>query len=177
MSKSLFLDDSSFNLLMIRKMELADARKVLDIYGKGLETRMATFETTVPSWDSWDNNHHRHSRFVYEENGKIMGWAALSPVSKRSVYAGVAEVSIYVDPELFGRTIGSQLMEKLIISSEENGIWTLYSSIFRENRPSFRLHEKFRFRQIGYREKIAKLDGQWKDTLLLERRSNNSIFS
>lgn len=158
-------------------MKFQDAGAVLAIYGAGLETRLSTFETTIPSWDSWDENHHKHSRFVFEENGKVVGWAALSPVSKRAVYAGVAEVSIYIDPDYFGKKIGSKLMERLIESSENNGIWTLYSSVFPENKATMALHEKFGFRLIGYREKIGKLDGKWRDTMLLERRSNNPLFS
>ena len=137
----------------------------------GLETRNATFETVVPSWQEWDAKHLRHSRFVFEEESKIAGWAALSPFSSREVYKGVAEVSIYVATGLRGKKIGSALMEKIIASSELNGIWTLVSSVFPENEATLKLHAKFGFREIGRRERIAKLDGIWRDTILLERRS------
>lgn len=157
--------------VVIRKMEPSDASMVLSIYEMGLETRMATFETEMPSWNTWDERHLEHSRFVYEENGRILGWIALSPASDREAYKGVAELSVYVDTNETGKSIGSQLMQKAIGSSEENGIWTLFSSVFPENAASIRLHEKHGFRKVGYRERIAKLDGVWRTTVLLERRS------
>jgi L-amino acid N-acyltransferase YncA len=159
---------------MIREMIIPDSIRVLEIYKMGLETRNATFETNVPSWDDWDSDHLNHSRFVYTENEEILGWVALSPVSKRSAYKGVAEVSIYIDTNILGKGIGSQLMEKAIASSEKHGIWTLYSSIFPENTASLKLHEKFKFRIIGTRERIAQTDGKWRDTILLERRSTKT---
>ena len=137
----------------------------------GLETKNATFEISVPSWQEWDSKHLRHSRFVSEEDGIIAGWAALSPFSSREVYKGVAELSIYVATGFRGKKIGSALMEKLITSSELNGIWTLVSSVFPKNEATLKLHAKFGFRVIGRRERIAKLDGIWRDTILLERRS------
>lgn len=156
---------------MIRGMTSQDANRVLEIYKMGLETRNATFETDVPSWADWDAKHHAHSRFVFVEGERVLGWIALAPVSERQVYAGVAEVSVYIDTDARGKGIGSKLMEQVIFSAEAQGIWTLYSSIFPENKATFRLHEKFGFRRIGRREKIAKLDDRWRDTLLLERRS------
>jgi len=156
---------------MIRQMTHQDRLRILEIYKMGLDTRNATFETEVPEWPDWDLHHFKHSRFVYEENGKILGWVALSPVSTRKVYKGVAEISVYIDMETLGKGMGSKLMDRAIISSEENGIWTLYSSIFPENTVTLKLHEKFGFRIIGTREKIAKLDGKWRDTILLEKRS------
>jgi L-amino acid N-acyltransferase YncA len=156
---------------MVRNMLNSDSQKVLEIYRMGLETRNATFETVVPSWQEWDAKHLRHSRFVFEEDSKIAGWAALSPFSSREVYKGVAEVSIYVATGLRGKKIGSALMEKIIASSELNGIWTLVSSVFPENEATLKLHAKFGFREIGRRERIAKLDGIWRDTILLERRN------
>ncbi len=156
---------------VIREMTDQDAPRVLEIYKMGLETRNATFETKVPSWQDWDAKHHYHSRFVFVEDVKILGWIVLAPVSVRKVYAGVAEVSVYIAINAHGKGIGSKLMEKVILSSEKQGIWTLYSSIFPENKATLRLHEKFGFRIIGRREKIAKLDGRWRDTILLERRS------
>src|ERR1035437_215216 len=157
---------------MVREMQQADSQNVLEIYRMGLETRNATFETQVPSWQEWDTKHLPHSRFVFEENGKVTGWAALTPFSAREGYAGVAEVSIYVASGLRGKKIGSNLMEQVIISSELNGIWTLVSSVFPENEATLRLHAKFGFRIIGKRERIARLDGKWRDTILLERRSS-----
>jgi phosphinothricin acetyltransferase len=142
----------------------------------GIETLNATFETEVPSWEDWDSKHLLHSRFVYIENDIVLGWAALSSVSVRQVYKGVAEISIYIDTDFNGRGIGSQLMEKVIQSSEENGIWTLNSSVFPENIATLKLHEKFGFRIIGFKEKVATLDGKWRNTVLLERRSKNQKF-
>jgi len=157
---------------MVRIMRHSDSQKVLEIYRMGLETRNATFETVVPSWQEWDSKHLRHSRFVSEEDGIVTGWAALSPFSSREVYKGVAELSIYVSTIFRGKKTGSALMEKIIASSELNGIWTLVSSVFPENEATLRLHEKFGFRVIGRRERIARLDGNWRDTILLERRSS-----
>lgn len=152
-------------------MSYTDSSRVLDIYRMGTETRNATFETSVPSWNIWDSKHLKHSRFVYEENGTVLGWVALSPISTRDVYRGVAEVSIYIDLNYANQGIGSMLMDIAIKSSEENGIWTLQSSVFPENAATLKLHEKFGFRIIGKRERIASLDGIWRDTVLLERRS------
>jgi L-amino acid N-acyltransferase YncA len=156
---------------MIREMTPNDNSRVLDIYKMGLATRSATFETEVPYWKDWDAKHLRHSRFVFVENGNVLGWAALSPVSARKAYNGVAELSIYIDENHLGKGIGSMLMEKIIISSEEHRLWTLFSSIFPENKATLRLHEKFGFRIIGIREKIAMLEGIWRDTIILERRT------
>jgi L-amino acid N-acyltransferase YncA len=157
---------------MVRGMLQCDSESVLEIYRMGLESRNATFETTVPSWKDWDSRHIHHSRFVFVENGIVAGWAALSPFSSREVYRGVAELSIYVATLFQKKKIGTQLMEKIIVSSEQNGIWTLVSSVFPENEATLRLHKKFDFRIIGKREKIARLDGKWRDTILLERRSS-----
>jgi L-amino acid N-acyltransferase YncA len=156
---------------MVRVMKYTDARYVLEIYRFGLETRNATFETSVPDWNKWDSRHLPHSRFVFERDGFILGWAALSPVSGRAAYKGVAELSIYTDTQYLGQGIGSELMKEIIRSSEENGIWTLFSSVFPENIATLKLHDKFGFRVIGKRERIAQLDGIWRDTLMLERRS------
>ena len=158
---------------MIRKMKAIDADRVLAIYRSGIATRNATFQTQVPSWSEWDQGHHQHSRIVFEDNNKVVGWAALSPVSGRACYAGVAELSIYVDTLLLGQGIGRQLMARIIELSDQNSIWTLQSSVFPENFATIKLHENFGFRKVGIREKIAQLDGQWRDTLILERRSKN----
>ena len=145
---------------------------VAGIYREGIETRQATFETKVPSWDQWDESHHQFARLVLIVDGEIKGWAALSRVSARDVYAGVAEVSVYVRSTSRGRGFGRVLLEALIDEAERNGIWTLQASIFRENEASLHLHSKSAFRIVGYRERIAKLDGIWRDTVLMERRSS-----
>jgi phosphinothricin acetyltransferase len=160
---------------MIREMQQADSFRVLEIYSMGLETKNATFETMVPSWKEWDSKHLSHSRLVFEENEKVEGWAALTPFSAREVYRGVAEVSIYVAKGFRGKKIGLALMDQIIISSEFNGIWTLVSSVFPENEATLRLHKKLGFRIIGKRERIARLDGKWRDTILLERRSSKFV--
>jgi len=157
---------------MVREMLPGDSDSVLEIYRMGLETRNATFETTVPTWNEWDSKHLPHSRFVSVENEKVIGWAALTPFSARKVYRGVAEVSIYIASSFRGKGTGSVLMEIIITSSELNGIWTLVSSVFPENEATLKLHAKFGFRIIGKRERIAQLDGKWRDTILLERRSS-----
>lgn len=146
--------------------------EVAEIYRLGLLTRNATFETEVPPFEIWDQKFHPHLRWVAISAGKVAGWAALMPVSARKVYAGVAEVSIYIHPDFLGQGIGKKLMEHLITESEKAGIWTLYASLFPENTASIRLHESSGFRKIGYREKIAQLDGIWRDTWIYERRSS-----
>jgi L-amino acid N-acyltransferase YncA len=160
---------------MVRDMLYSDSETVLEIYRMGLVTRNATFETTVPSWQEWDSKHLSHSRFVSVTDSIVVGWAALTPFSSREVYRGVAEVSIYVASGSRGKSTGSDLMDRIIHSSELNGIWTLVSSVFPENEATLRLHEKFGFRIIGKRERIAKLDGKWRDTILLERRSTKFV--
>lgn len=161
---------------MIRPMTILHSTRVLEIYKQGMDTRNATFETAVPSWMDWDHKHLTHSRFVYTDNEKVLGWAALSAVSARPAYKGVAEISIYIDTDFRAKGIGSQLMEAAIQSSEEHGIWTLNSSVFPENLATLKLHEKFGFRIIGIKEKVARLDGKWRNTVLLERRSRNPKF-
>ncbi|MCP9200632.1 GNAT family N-acetyltransferase [Gramella sp. GC03-9] len=156
---------------MIRFITDENALQVLEIYSYGLQSRNATFETRVPGWKDWNEKFHTHSRLGYFEDDQLLGWAAITPFSKREVYRGVAEVSIYVNPNHSGKGIGSGLMAALISSSEENGIWTLFSSVFPENQATIRLHEKYGFQLLGRRNKIAKLDGIWRDTLIFERRS------
>ena len=156
----------TFGLLEPRHWE-----PVKEIYRLGLLTRNATFETQVPDFETWDKKYHGHLRWVAFWNDTVVGWAGLLPVSARKVYEGVAEVSIYIHPEHSGKGIGKQLMGYLIDESEKAGIWTLYSSIFPENHASIRLHQVAGFREIGYREKIAQLDGKWRNTVLFERRS------
>lgn len=156
---------------MIRKIKKSAAQFVLNIYQKGLKTNNASFETHAPSWNEWNKRFLPFCRFVYEESGMLLGWIALTPVTVRECYAGVAELSIYVDLDYFGKGIGSKLLEFLIRESEKHGIWTLQATVFPENEVTLKLHEKFGFRKIGYHEKIAKHFGKWRDTIILERRS------
>jgi phosphinothricin acetyltransferase len=155
----------------IRQYRSTDWNKVREIYEQGLLTRNATFETQTPEYDSWIKKFHSHLLWVAVDDNDVIGWAGLQPVSLRKVYEGVVEVTIYVHKAATGKGIGTALMKHLIQESERNGIWTLYASIFPENTASIRLHTNHGFREIGYREKIAKLDGQWRDTVLFERRS------
>lgn len=146
---------------------------VCAIYEQGLATGNATFTTTAPTWDEWDASHLAHCRLVAGATlgGPVLGWAALSPVSSRCVYGGVAEVSLYVATAACGQGVGRQLLAGLVAESEQNDLWTLQAGIFPENVASVRLHQSAGFRQVGRRERIGQLRGQWRDTLLLERRS------
>jgi L-amino acid N-acyltransferase YncA len=157
--------------LKIRDLRPGDWPEVAVIYEAGVATRNATFETAVPTWEEWDAGHLPGSRLVAVEGGAVVGWAALSPVSARRCYAGVAEDSVYVAPGRQGRGVGRALLEELVARSEAEGIWTLQTSIFPENRASLALHLRCGFRVVGVRERIAELDGAWRDTLLLERRA------
>jgi len=142
------------------------------IYEEGIATGQATFTTEAPTWDEWDQGHMRHSRLVAcNQVGQVLGWAALSPVSGRCVYGGVMEVSVYVAAAARGQGVGRQLLTALLTESEANSIWTLQAGIFPENTASVRLHEALGFRVVGRRERIGKMAGLWRDTLLLERRS------
>lgn len=152
----------------LKKMESYDWPAVKEIYLQGIATGLATFQTTAPSWEEWDQSHLKHSRFIAQINNQAVGWAALSSVSSRCVYAGV---SIYVHEAYRGRRVGAFLMEALVTSSEKQGLWTLQAGVFPENNASIRLHEKFGFRQMGVREKIGKQGDIWRDTVILERRS------
>jgi L-amino acid N-acyltransferase YncA len=144
---------------------------VKTIYEQGIATGNATFETAAPSWQNWDNNHIKTCRLIITENDEVQGWAALTAVSGRCVYAGVAEVSVYIATNAQGKNFGNLLLQQLIILSEENNIWTLQSGIFPENLASIALHKKNGFRMVGYREKIGKMAGIWRNNLILERRS------
>jgi L-amino acid N-acyltransferase YncA len=142
------------------------------IYEAGMATGQATFTTEAPSWAAWDAGHLPHCRLVaITAGGQLLGWAALSPVSSRCVYAGVAEVSIYIAAEARGQGVGRQLLAALVAASEQHGLWTLQAGIFPENAASLALHAGQGFRTVGRRERIGQLRGQWHDTLLLERRS------
>ena len=141
------------------------------IYLEGIATGNATFEMTAPGWEKWDAGHLPSGRFVARSKGAVLGWAALSPVSSRCVYAGVAEVSIYIAEHARGRGIGRQLMSRLIADSEAQGIWTLQAGIFPENAASIALHQRAGFRVLGQRERPGQLNGRWRDVVLMERRS------
>ena len=158
----------------IAHMKEGDWSAVSRIYREGIETGLATFEQEVPAWDYWDQQHIDSCRFVAKEGKKIVGWAALSAVSSRCVYGGVAEVSVYVAAEARGNRIGERLLNQLILESEKQGYWTLQSGIFPENVASIRMHEKLGFRKIGFRERIGQLKGVWKDNILMEKRSKNT---
>lgn len=157
--------------LFIRKMEQKDLLEVLKIYQEGINTGMATFETNVPSEQVWNEKHHATLRFVAEEPNKVVGWIAISPVSTRTVYSGVGEVSVYILSDSKGKGIASKLFEILIEESEKAGFWTLQSSIFAINTSSIQLHKKMGFRIVGTREKIAQLHGKWHDTVIMEKRN------
>lgn len=153
-------------------MRPKDWSAVKAIYLEGIATGHATFETEAPSWESWDRSHLSFARLITREEDSVSGWAALSPVSTRKAYAGVAEVSVYVAAVHRGQGIGRALLEKLITESEENGIRTLQAVVFPENEATIALHKRCGFREVGRRERISKLNGVWRDTVLLERRSS-----
>ncbi|MEL7648447.1 MAG: N-acetyltransferase family protein [Sedimentibacter sp.] len=156
----------------VEAMKESDWPQVAEIYTEGIMTKIATFQSAAPSWEEWDKGHSESCRLVARVGDTILGWAALSPVSSRCVYAGVAEVSIYIDKQYRGQKVGTALLEKLIEISEENGYWTLQSGIIKENTSSLNLHRKCGFREIGYRERLGKMDnGKWHDVVLVERRS------
>jgi L-amino acid N-acyltransferase YncA len=157
---------------LVNELQTSDWPVVREIYLQGLATGQATFETQAPEFTDWDNNHLPFGRIGAFSNERLLGWAALSRVSKRSVYKGVAEVSVYVATDARGNGVGRALLRALITESERNGIWTLQASIFPENLASLGLHESLGFRRIGYRERISKLNGVWRDTVILERRSS-----
>ena len=156
---------------VIDRMRASDWEQVRAIYVEGIRTGDATFETEAPSWERWDDAHLPFARLVVRDGEEVLGWASLSPVSKREVYRGVAELTVYVAEAARGRGIGRALLEALIDESERNGIWTLQASIFPENTASVALHRRCGFREVGRRERIAQLHGVWRDTLLFERRS------
>jgi phosphinothricin acetyltransferase len=158
--------------LIFRELKETDWKSVSRIYQEGLDTGHATFETSIPSWQDWNSGHIKECRIIAEIDNTVVGWTALSPVSSRCVYEGVAEVSVYISPKYSRQKIGSKLLKRLIEESETNGIWTLQAGIFPENKGSIIIHERLGFRKVGYREKIGKMNGVWRDNLLLERRSD-----
>ena len=157
--------------LAVAKMLPGHWPEVRAVYEEGLATGDATFETEAPEWERWDASHLRACRLVALTGGRVAGWAALSPVSARKVYAGVAEVSVYVGADFRGRGVGRALLSALVRESESEGIWTLQAGIFPENVASVELHKACGFREVGRRERVGKLRGRWRDTVLLERRS------
>lgn len=146
------------------------------IYLEGIADGHATFETAAPEWEQWDAGHLEDGRLVAECDGSTVAWAALSPVSRRAAYRGVAEVSIYVARAFRGRGVGSMLLRSVVENAESAGIWTLQASVFPENEATLRLHASAGFRHVGVREKIGQLHGVWRDTVLLERRSTRVGF-
>ena len=144
---------------------------VAAIYAAGIATRNATFETEVPSWQDWDVAHLREHRLVAVEDDRMVGWAALTGYSDRCCYAGVADLSVYVDPAAQGRGVGRALLERLAADADAAGIWTLQAGVFPENAASLALHRRCGFRVVGTRERIARLDAAWRDVVLLERRA------
>jgi phosphinothricin acetyltransferase len=156
---------------VIEPMAAGDWEQVRVIYEDGIRSGDATFETSAPSWEQWDQAHLPFCRLVARSHDAVVGWAALTPVSARKAYAGVAEASIYVSEKAQGRGIGTALQEELSRQSEAHGIWTLQAVVFAENTASLALLKKAGFREVGRRERIGKLDGRWRDTILLERRS------
>lgn len=153
-----------------------DWDRVSGIYLQGIETNLATFQTEIPTYESWDSGHLKEFRFVVEDYNGVIGWVALSPISSRCVYKGVAEVSIYIDREAQRQGIGKLLLDYICCYSEKNGIWTLQSGIMQNNIASIKLHETCGFRMVGYRENIAKdRFGNWRNTDLMERRSKEFV--
>jgi L-amino acid N-acyltransferase YncA len=160
--------------LTIREMKQEDWNYVAEIYQQGIDTKIATFQTEVPTYEAWDRSHIPTCRLVAEIDGEVVGWAALSPYSSRCVYAGVAEVSIYIKDNHRGKQVGEKLLKALINAAEKEGYWTLQSGILEINKASQALHKKAGFRMVGYREKIARdHDGVWQNTVLMERRSED----
>src|SRR5512138_2169631 len=156
---------------VIDALQAGDWPLVAEIYHQGIATRNATFETTTPTWEHFDASHRPDCRLVARNGAQVLGWAVLSPVSKRAVYSGVAENSIYVAEAARGQGIGKALLRALIDASEQAGIWMLQTGIFPENIPSIKLHQACGFRIVGTRERIGRLHGIWRDVVLLERRS------
>ena len=158
--------------IQIRALSEADWPAVSAIYLEGIATGHATFETEAPAWEAWDATHFPAPRLVAVSDEQVIGWAVLGRISSRAVYAGEAEVSVYVADARRGLGVGRALLQKLITDSEAKGIWTLQANIFPENAASLALHKSCGFREVGRRERIGKMKGGWRDTILLERRSD-----
>jgi L-amino acid N-acyltransferase YncA len=159
--------------ITIEKLRLEHWPWVQRIFAEGIATRNATFETQVPTWEEWDSSHLPEHRLVALRRGEVVGWAAVSPVSDRCVYGGVVENSVYVADNARGQGVGLRLLEELIASTEAAGIWTIQTGIFPENTVSVHLHQRAGFEIVGRRKRLGKLHNEWRDVLLLERRSEN----
>ena len=157
--------------MVIEPLGPGDWPAVRAIYEAGIATGNATFDTTAPDWPAWDAGHLSDHRLVARQDGRVLGWTALAPVSDRCAYVGVAEDSIYVAPDAQGHGIGRALLSAVVASAERGGIWTVQTGIFPENQPSVRLHQACGFRVVGVRERLGQLHGRWRDVLLLKRRS------
>jgi L-amino acid N-acyltransferase YncA len=157
--------------IIVDKMTPKDWQAVRAIYLEGIATGNATFETDVPDWEKWDRDHLQDCRLVARKDGQVVGWAALSPVSGRCVYAGVTSLSVYVAEAVRGQGVGKALLQALIEASEQRGIWTLEAGIFPENAASLSLHTSCGFREVGRRDRIGQMDGVWRDVIFMERRS------
>ena len=156
---------------MIREMSEKDWEQVEKIYLQGIETGIATFNTESSSYEEWNGEHIDRCRFVYVDGEKVVGWAALSPTSSRCVYRGCAEMSVYIDNDYQGRGIGTELVKRLLCEAQKQGYWSILSSVISINLPSIALHKKCGFREIGYRERIAKdRFGNWQNVILFELR-------
>jgi L-amino acid N-acyltransferase YncA len=157
--------------IAVRDLRPDDWQEVARIFGEGIATGNATFETEVPSWEAWNASHLADHRFVAERDGRVCGWIAAAPVSSRCCYAGVAELSVYVGENARGQGVGAELLAAMVESSERAGIWTLQTGVFPENAASLALLGRFGFRAVGTQERIGRLNGVWRDVVLLERRS------
>ena len=156
--------------MLVRPLDPDDYPAVAAVFAEGIATGRATFETDVPSWEEWDAAHLPEHRFVAELDGEVAGWAAVVPYSRRSVYRGVGEESVYVAERARGRGVGRALLEAVIASAREGGLWTLQAGIFPDNIASLELHRRLGFREVGVRERIGQLEGVWRDVVLLELR-------
>ncbi|WP_245807664.1 GNAT family N-acetyltransferase [Halobacillus massiliensis] len=159
------------NEMILNQMKYEDWPQVRNIYLEGIQTGHATFEQEAPSWCKWDASHMVDGRIVARRKGRVIGWAALTSTSSRCVYSGVAEVTVYVASDYSGQGVGSALLEKLVDESEKLNIWTLQAGIFPENKASVAVHRKAEFEIVGLRKRLGKMNGVWRDVLLLERRS------
>lgn len=161
---------------IIRPMEIEDWGSIVEIYYQGIQSNIATFNISCPSYEEWDKGHIEECRFVAEYDGDVVGWAALLPTSSRECYKGVAEESIYIDNNHWGKGLGTKLLTVLLEESEKSGFWTIQAHIIQNNTASIRLHEKCGFRMVGYRERIAKdRFGMWRNTVIMEHRITKDI--